>query len=39
MNSAAWIMSYKAWVAVVLEGLSFSNCFALLALDFDIPVS
>jgi hypothetical protein len=29
----------KAWISVVLWGLSFSNCVALLALDFDTPFS
>jgi hypothetical protein len=28
----------RAWVTVVLQGLSFSNCVALLTLDFDTPV-
>jgi hypothetical protein len=26
------------WIAVVLKGLSFSNCVAVLALDIDTPV-
>jgi hypothetical protein len=30
---------YKAWITVVLQGLSFSNCVVVLALDFDTLVS
>jgi hypothetical protein len=29
----------KAWITVVLQGLNFSNCVALLALDSDTQVS
>jgi hypothetical protein len=29
----------KAWITIVLQGLSFSNCVALLALYYDTPVS
>jgi hypothetical protein len=35
----AGLCSCKAWITVVLWGLSFSNCVAVLALDFDTPVS
>jgi hypothetical protein len=28
----------KAWIAIALQGMSFSSCVAVLALDFDTPV-
>jgi hypothetical protein len=35
----AELCGYRAWITVVLQGLSFSNFVAVLALDFDTPVS
>jgi hypothetical protein len=35
-----YLMALKrAWITIVSSGLSFSNCVAVLALDFDTPVS
>jgi hypothetical protein len=36
LNRAA---ARRAWITVVLQGLSFSSCVTLLSLEFDTPVS